>query len=119
MTLPQAPVLPAKAHLLLLPDEILLEIISYLPYPSLAFLRKAHPHFDHIFVSRHLLPEPVETVLPPVRVYGPLPGTPRGISTPIPRMGRYQLTYGDLPGVRDVLAGAGAEEWVEDDDDTE
>lgn len=43
-------------HIFLLPDELLLQIYSYLPFPELIFLRRAHPHFDHIFTSNNLLP---------------------------------------------------------------
>ncbi|KAL8934822.1 MAG: hypothetical protein Q9211_005027 [Gyalolechia sp. 1 TL-2023] len=47
---------PTTPHIFLLPDELLLQIYSYLPFPELIFLRRAHPHFDHIFTSNNLLP---------------------------------------------------------------
>lgn len=53
-----------RPHIFLLPDELLLQIYSYLPWPDLIFLRRAHPHFDHIFTTQSLLP-PVSTVLEP------------------------------------------------------
>lgn len=47
-----------QPYIFLLPDELLLEIYSYLPWPDLLFLRRSHVRFDRIFKTRDLLPLP-------------------------------------------------------------
>lgn len=100
---------PQKPHLLFLPSELLIEIFSYLPYPSLAFLRKAHTRFDRLFPTTELLPDPVGNISPRAFLpHGPRGMTPHG-RTPValPPTGRQLFVYtpqGILPGVNEVLA---------------
>lgn len=98
-----------KPHLLLLPSELLVEIFSYLPYPSLTFLRKAHTRFNQMFSTTELLPKPIRNVSPRAfSPHGPIEMTPQGgTSVPIPPAGRQDATYtveGILPGMNEVVA---------------
>lgn len=100
---------PQKPHLLSLPSELLIEIFSYLPYPSLAFLRKAHTRFDRLFSTTELLPKPVGNISRRAFLLdGPRGMTPHG-RTPVALSptGRQLFVYtpqGILPGVNEVLA---------------
>lgn len=100
---------PQKPYLLFLPSELLIEIFSYLPYPSLAFLRKAHTRFDRLFSTTELLPNPVGNISPRAfPPHGHMGMTPHGGNpVSVPPTGRQLFVYtaqGVLPGVKEVLA---------------
>lgn len=100
---------PLKPHLLFLPSELLIEIFSYLPYPSLAFLRKAHTRFDRLFSTTELLPNPVGIMSPrEFLLHGPRGRTLHDDTlVSLPPTGRQLFVYtaqGILPGVKEVLA---------------
>ncbi|KAL8728936.1 MAG: hypothetical protein Q9181_005168 [Wetmoreana brouardii] len=95
-------------HIFLLPDELLLQIYSYLPFPSLAFLRLAHPRFDHIFTTPDLLPVPNLPRKETLNQQPKLQSTSKIIPRPDPRV---VMNMGPLPGLEELF-GRGTDHYT-------